>query len=191
MTWTLNGPLNPESPISLLLLWKRSVYLEPPILSTMHKRQKGAQGLWSPNGGTVVARVVQCTLLVGKITDGPLPILTELHTTWQHTTELHTTMRLGGVLARLCTIWANLSPTYIAVWLVRLWRGLPIPTPPRHPIESVHHRAAGLLCAARWCAARLCVIWLGCVTHENYTQWVHKVWQKQPAELGIDLRPNT
>ena len=105
----------------------------------------------------------------------------ELHTALQHTTELYTAQRLGGVLARLCAIypdshvdcpkvgptsvlssrhWANFSPTYIAVWLVRLWRGLPIRA--THKTEPTHYRAAGL-CAARWCAARLCAIRLGSV----------------------------
>ena len=56
--------------------------------------------------------------------------------------------------------WANVIPTYIALWQVRLWRGLPIPV--THTTEPAHHRAAGL-CAARWRAARLCAIRLGCV----------------------------
>ena len=96
-------------------------------------------------------------------------------------TELHTTQWLGGVLDRLWAIcpnssagwpkidptsvlssrrWANVSPTYNAVWLVRLCRGLPMRVP--HTTEPARYRAAGL-CAVRWCAARSCVIRLGCV----------------------------
>ena len=109
----------------------------------------------------------------------PLQNLTELHTAEQHTNMLHTSQRLVGVLARLCAIcpdsnvrwpnvgpmsvllswyWANVNPTYIAVWLIRLWKGLPIWV--THTTEPAHHQAAGL-CAAWWCAARLCVIQLG------------------------------
>ena len=87
---------------------------------------------------------------------------------------------LGGVLARssaicpdsnvgwpnvgptsvlLSRLWHNVIPTYVAFWQVRLWRGSPIRV--THTTEPAHHRAAGL-CAARWRAARLCVIRLGC-----------------------------
>ena len=45
-------------------------------------------------------------------------------------------------------------------WLIRLWRGLPIRV--THTTEPALHRAAGL-CAAWWCAARMCVIRLGCL----------------------------
>ena len=66
------------------------------------------------------------SLLSLTFTGDPLHNLTELHTTWQHTTELYTTLPLGGVLARLCAPpgnssqanqsdsnvgWANASPT--------------------------------------------------------------------------------
>ena len=53
------------------------------------------------------------------------------------------------------------GPTYIAVWLVRLWRGLT--TRVTHTAEPAHQRAA-LLCKAWWCAARLCAIRLGLCT---------------------------
>ena len=53
--------------------------------------------------------------------------------------------------------WA-VSPAYIAVWLVRLLRELPIWV--THTAEPAHHRATGL-CAAQWCAARLSTIRLG------------------------------
>ena len=120
-------------------------------------------------------------------TGDPLHNLTDLHTTEQHTTELHTTQRLGGVLARLCAIcsdsntgwpivgpksvlssrrWANVSPAYIAIRLVRLWRGLPIRV--TYTTEPAHHRAVGLH-AARWCVALWCVIRLGCVEGHPWT----------------------
>ena len=70
--------------------------------------------------------------------------------------------------------WANVSPTYIAVCLVSLWRGLPIRV--THATEPAHHRAARL-CAARWCAARLCVIRLGCVEgHPWYLTREGELW---------------
>ena len=65
-------------------------------------------------------------------------------------------------------LWANFCPTYIFVWLVRLWRGSPIRV--THTTEQAHHRAAGL-CAARWCVARLCAIRLGCVEGPPWNRW--------------------
>ena len=63
--------------------------------------------------------------------------------------------------------WANVIPTYIAFWLVRLWSGLPIQM--THTTEPAHHRAARL-CAARWRAAMLGAIWLGCVEDHPWTR---------------------
>ena len=56
--------------------------------------------------------------------------------------------------------WANVVSTYISVWLVRLWRWLPIRM--THKTEPAPHRAAGF-CATWWCVARLCASRLGCV----------------------------
>ena len=134
----------------------------------------------------------------------------------QHTTELHTTQWLGGVLDRLCAIcpnssagwpnidptavlsprrWANVSPTYNAVWLVRLCRGLPIRV--THTNEPARHRAAEL-CAVRWCAARLCINRLGCVVgHPGWSRWennqqdqVYRYCCANMPEYGHSLWPN-
>ena len=80
--------------------------------------------------------------------DWPSTNLEKLHKTWQHTTELHTTQWLSGVLVRMCVPYpnrnsgrSNVGPTYIACWLVRLWRGLPRRV--THTTEPAHHRASG------------------------------------------------
>ena len=109
---------------------------------------------------------------------------------------LHTTQRLGGVLAWLYVLcpdsnigWpnvdpklvlssrhrANASPTYTSVWLVRFWGGLPIWV--THTTEPTHHRAAGL-CAARWCATRLCAIRLGCVEGYACVVWEYSTYHE-------------
>ena len=67
---------------------------------------------------------------------------------------------VGPTSGRKYRRWANNGASYIGVWLVRLWQRLPIRV--THTTELAHNRAAGL-CAVRWCAARLCVIRLGCV----------------------------
>ena len=72
---------------------------------------------------------------------------------------VQTAMLVGPTSVLSSRRWANVSTTYIAVWLVKLWRGLPIRM--THTTEPAHHWAAGL-CAAGWCAARLCAIRLGC-----------------------------
>ena len=114
--------------------------------------------------------------------------------------------RLGGVLDRLCAIcpnssvgwpnvgpksvlssrcWANVSPTYNAVWLVRLCRGLPMRV--THATEPARHRVAGL-CAVRWCAARLCVIRLGCVEGHPWMCFPWK-WFTKHAQLIMGTWP--
>ena len=49
----------------------------------------------------------------GNNTGDPLHNLTELHTTYQHTTKLHTALWLAGVLARLCAspVWVTFFTT--------------------------------------------------------------------------------
>ena len=51
-----------------------------------------------------------------------------------------------------------------------------------HTVEPAHQRTTGL-CAVRWCAARLCVIRLGCVeghlwrlSYNNFTSWLSDVF---------------
>ena len=155
--------------------------------------------------------ITQHCRLICKFTGDLLHNLTELHTAEQHTTELHTTQRLGGVLARLCAIcpdsntswpnvgpksvlssrrWTNVSPTYIALRLVRLWRGLPIRV--THRTEPAYHRVV-VLFAARWCVARWCVIWLGCEKgHPWSCKSCHKImWRQEVRHINVStpLKP--
>ena len=116
-----------------------------------------------------------------KFTGDPLHNLTEIHTTQQHTTELHTTQRHGGVPARLCAIcpggnvgwphvgstsvlssrrWANVSPTYIAVWLVSLWRVTGWRT---QTSQHTTERQGCVQLGGVLLGHKLCVIRLGCV----------------------------
>ena len=108
----------------------------------------------------------------------PLHNLTELHTTYQHTTELHTSRCADSVVC--VTYMGNplhnlASQTAMSVGLTLAQRrddstevGPTLSQPTSlsgcklHPAEPAHHRAAGF-CAARWCAAGYCVIRLGCV----------------------------
>ena len=71
--------------------------------------------------------------------------LTKLHTTLQHTTDLHITLRLGGVLQGCMCHSFGLSSALLK-------RTAHNPT--------AHHRAAGLS-ATRYCSAGLCAGWLG------------------------------
>ena len=83
---------------------------------------------------------------------------------------------------RLAQRWPNVgTPACIAVWLVRLRRGLPIRV--THTTEPAHHRAAGL-CAAWRCAARLSVIRLGCV--EGHP-WEIRLWTHKKTPLTGEL----
>ena len=132
--------------------------------------------------------VLKQSILSYLIMGDPLHNLTEFHTTWQHTTELHTTLQFGDVLARLCAIypdnnvgWPDVGPTSplssrrwsmltqsaeLSDWLSR---GLPIRV--THTTELAHHSASGLY-AARRCAVRLCAIRLGCVeSHPRFMQY--------------------
>ena len=75
--------------------------------------------------------------------------------------------------------WANVGPTYIAVW-----RGLPIRV--MHTTEPPHLRAVGL-CAAQRCAARLSVIQLGCVEGHRDNTTYSMVNRSRPNKNLYDI----
>ena len=111
-------------------IWRYT--LTPPLIGWAHTQ----------NDSWMILLKVQCKW-IGQSTDCTL---TDLHTTLQYTTELHTTVRLGGVLQGcVCDPYG--------------WHSTQPNRPAHNP--AVHHRVAHNR-AARWCAAGLCAwpVWV-------------------------------
>ena len=113
-----------------------------------------------------------------------IPRVTLYTSNLQHTTELHTTLRLCSVLARLCasSVWVTFVTTLVRLQcslpqccpnvgiivplLGQQWGNLNCCLSANCTQPSQHTTEPLCLCAARWCAARscrLCVIRFDCV----------------------------
>ena len=95
--------------ISLKFVHQVPIKNKATLVSKMARCQRGNKPLSQPR----LASQPNTENQVNMYTGDPLHNLTELYTTQQHTTELHTAQRLGGVLARLCAspVWVTLFTT--------------------------------------------------------------------------------